>query len=98
VGPLLPAGCSTGRTSPFKGARGLLNPPKVGGWGFAVLLWRAIFAPTLRLPTAPCGFSFGCLGRRSFFAHSRAGQGVSGGVIGGHACFCGVPMMQEGMS
>ena len=28
----------------------------------------------------------------------RAGRGVSGGVIGGHACFCGVPKMQEGMS
>jgi len=28
----------------------------------------------------------------------RAGRGVSGGVMGGHACFCGVPMMQEGMS
>lgn len=23
---------------------------------------------------------------------------MSGGVIGGRACFCGVPMMQEGMS
>ena len=72
MGPLLPAGCSTGRTSPFKGARGLLNPPKVEGWGFAVLLWRAIFAPTLRLPTArpfsgrqaaPCGFVLGDVGQ-----------------------------------
>ena len=72
MGPLLPAGCSAGRTSPFMGVRGLLIPPKVGGWGFAVLVWRAVFAPTLRLPTAgsfnsrqaaPCGASFGDVGQ-----------------------------------
>ena len=59
---------------PLKGVRGMIIPPKVGGWGFAIFVWRAVFAPTLRLPTAgpfdsrqtvPYGSSFGDVWKRS---------------------------------